>query len=167
MSNRPEQLRLTPDERAELVAYIDGELPEGIARAISTKVTQSATARREVEMLKKTWELLDHLPRAQLSTEFSEKTLATIRRLEVPDTTWQPALATWSRRLAVGFTYLLMGAVAAGAGYALSRWAWPDPTIRLVRDLTLAEHLDEFEEAGTIEFLGQLAESPEFGADNR
>ena len=59
MSRGPEQLRLTPDERADLVAYIDGELPEVVARAVETKLTYSATARREVEMLKKTWELKD------------------------------------------------------------------------------------------------------------
>ena len=59
---QPEQLRLTPDERADLVAFVDGELPEAHSRLISTKLTQSATARREVEMLQKTWEMLDHLP---------------------------------------------------------------------------------------------------------
>ena len=62
MSRGPEQLRLTPDERADLVAYIDGELPEGVSRSLATKLTNSATGRREVEMLRKTWELLGHLP---------------------------------------------------------------------------------------------------------
>ncbi len=60
MAKKPEQLRLTPDERADLVAYIDGELPETHSQAISTKLTHSATARREVEMLQKTWEMLDY-----------------------------------------------------------------------------------------------------------
>ena len=64
MGIQPEQLRLTPDERADLVAYVDGELPEAHSRTISTKLTQSATARREVEMLQKTWEMLDHLTAA-------------------------------------------------------------------------------------------------------
>ena len=58
----PDQLRLTPDERADLVAFVDGELPESTSRSLSTKLTQSTTARREVEMLRKTWELLGHLP---------------------------------------------------------------------------------------------------------
>ena len=35
----------------------------------------------------------------------------------------------------------------------------------LVRDLTLAEHLDEYLEVGSFEFLSQLAESQEFGGD--
>ena len=48
--------------RANLVAYIDGELPDATSRVLSTKLTHSATARQEVEILKKTWELLGHLP---------------------------------------------------------------------------------------------------------
>ena len=67
VARRPEQLRLTPDERADLVAYVDGELPETHARSIATKLTHSATARREVEMLQKTWELLDYLPRPEVT----------------------------------------------------------------------------------------------------
>ena len=47
-----------------------------------------------------------------------------------------------------------------GAGYSLTRWAWPDKTERLVQDLTLADHLDEYLEVGTFEFLTELAESP-------
>ena len=52
MSAGPEQ-RLNPEERANLVAYIDGELTDHESRAIATKLTQSATARQEVDALKK------------------------------------------------------------------------------------------------------------------
>ena len=83
MASRPDQLRLTPDERADLVAYVDGELPEVHARSIATKLTKSATARREVEMLQKTWEMLDLLPLPPATERFSEKTVSHIRRLEL------------------------------------------------------------------------------------
>ena len=73
MANRPEQLRLSPDERADLVAYVDGELADARSRVITTKLTMSATARREVEMLRKTWELLDHLPLPEVPEEFASK----------------------------------------------------------------------------------------------
>jgi hypothetical protein len=77
----PEQ-RLSPEERANLAAYIDGELTENESRAIATKLSLSAIARREVESLKKTWELLEYLPRPNVSQEFSERTLTSIRSLE-------------------------------------------------------------------------------------
>ena len=166
-ASRPEQLRLTPDERADLVAYVDGELPESHSRVISTKLTQSATARREVEMLQKTWELLDYLPLPQATGEFSEKTVSQIRRLELRDRSWEPAVAAWSARVARIMAYLLVGAAFLGVGFALTRWVWPDPTTRLVRDLTLAEHLDEYLEVGSFEFLSQLADSKAFGDDDR
>jgi hypothetical protein len=167
VSSRPEQLRLTPDERADLVAYVDGELPESHARTISTKLTKSATARREVEMLQKTWEMLDHLPRPQVTEQFSEKTVSHIRRLELQGNTWEPILVAWSARVGRLALYLLIAGAFLGLGYSLTRWAWPDKTTRLVRDLTLADRLDEYLEVGSFEFLSQLAESQEFGPATR
>jgi anti-sigma factor RsiW len=148
-----------------LVAYVDGELPETHSRLLSTKLTHSATARREVEMLRQTWELLDYLPLPHATDHFSEKTVSHIRRLELQGHTWEPVVAAWSARLARVMLYVLVGAVFLGAGFALTRWVWPDPTSRLVHDLTLAEHLDEYLEVESFEFLSQLAESKEFGVD--
>jgi anti-sigma factor RsiW len=167
VATRPEQLRLTPDERVDLVAYIDGELPEAHARSIETKLIHSATARREVEMLRKTWALLDHLARPQVSEKFTEKTISNIQRLDLGLRSWEPTLAAWSALLARAIVCLLIGGAFLGMGYAATRWLWPDPTARLVQDLTLAEHLDEYLEVGTFEFLSQLADSREFGGVDR
>jgi len=165
VATRPDQLRLTPDERADLVAYIDGELPETHSRSIETKLTHSATARREVEMLEKTWELLDYLPRPHVTEQFSEKTISHIQRLELKGRLWEPVVAAWSAVVGRAMVYLLIGGTFLGLGYAVTRWVWPDPTVRLVQDLTLAEHLDEYLEVGSFEFLSQLADSREFAAD--
>jgi anti-sigma factor RsiW len=154
---------LTPDERADLVAYVDGELPEVTARAIATKLTHSATARREVEMLQRTWELLGHLPMPQVDAEFSERTISHIRGLELTTPGWDPRVRLWTMRSAWAFLYLVLCGAGLGLGYAAARWLWPDPAARLARDLTLAEHLDEYLEVGSFEFLSQLADSPEFG----
>jgi len=163
MGNRPEQLRLSPDERADLVAYLDGELPDAHARLISTKLTQSATARREVEILKKTWELLDFLPRPKAPPEFSERTISRIHRLELEGHSWEPLVALWSLQAARVIAYVIVVVVSLGVGYVVTRYAWPDPSARMARDLTLAEHLDEYLEVGSFEFLSQLAASNEFG----
>src|SRR3954451_11306178 len=74
----PDQQRLTPNERADLVAYLDGELGEAESRAIATKLAHSATARREVEFLEKTWELLEYLPRPKASEDFTARTLTEV-----------------------------------------------------------------------------------------
>lgn len=131
MSRGPEQLRLTPDERADLVAYIDGELPESMSRALSTKLTQSATGRREVEMLKKTWELLGHLPAPEMDPQFGERTITEIRRLDVKAApTWDPRVKSLTAKSAHVVAYLLLATASLGLGYAATRWIWPDPSAR-------------------------------------
>jgi hypothetical protein len=165
VANRPEQLRLSPDERADLVAYVDGELADARSRVITTKLTMSATARREVEMLRKTWELLDFLPLPEAPEEFASKTVSHIQHSEQGGRRWEPAVWAWSARTVQAVVYLVIAAASLGLGYALTRWAWPDPTRRLMRDLTLAERLDEYVDVGTFEYLSELAESREFGSE--
>lgn len=162
MSRGPEQLRLTPDERADLVAYVDGELPEASHRALSTKLTQSATARREVEMLRKTWELLGHLPFPEVDPDFPERTITEIRRLDMRDPAWGASVRAWSDRLLLIGIYLVAGVIPLGLGYAATRWLWPDPSARLVRQLSLAEHLDEYLEVESFDFLSELADTADF-----
>ena len=67
----PDQQRLSTEDRSNLVAYLDGELTTPRPGSIATKLTQSVTARREVEALRKTWELLDLLPRPKASEDFT------------------------------------------------------------------------------------------------
>ena len=60
---------------------------------------------------------------------------------------------------------LVVAAVCLGLGYAATRWAWPDPSARLARNLSLAEHLDEYLDVGSFEYLDRLAEVPEFNVE--
>jgi hypothetical protein len=161
----PEQHRLSPAERANLVAYIDRELNDAESRAIATKLTQSVTARRELEALEKTWELLDFLPRPQPSAGFTERTLSEVqlqvdregRLLNIAD-----AAAVRLIRVAV----LVFSSLATLAlCYVATRWIWPDPTGRLERHLSLAEHLDEYLDVGSYDFLNKLDQSPEFNEE--
>ena len=162
MSRGPEQLRLSPDERADLVAYVDGELPEATSRALSTKLTQSATARREVEMLNKTWELLGRLPFPEVDEQFSERTATEIRAIDLRSPAWEASVQSWSSRGVEAAAYVVLAALAMGIGYGATRWLWPDPSARLARDLSVAEHLDEYLEVGSFDFLNELVDEPEF-----
>jgi hypothetical protein len=116
-----------------------------------------------VEMLQKTWEMLDLLPLPPATERFSERTISQIRQLELKADRWEPLISDWSARLGRLAIYLVLGLLTAGLGYSLTRWGWPDKTVRLVKDLTLADHLDEYLEVGSFEFLTELAESPQFG----
>ncbi len=125
-------------------------------------MTQSATARREVEMLKKTWELLGHLPFPEVDAQFSERTLTGIRRIELKNPAWESSVKIWSSWAIHAAIYVVLAVMTAALGYAATRWVWPDRSARLARDLSVAEHLDEYLEVGSFEFLNELAESPEF-----
>jgi hypothetical protein len=161
MAVGPDQ-RLSPEERANLVAYIDGELTETESRAIATKLSLSPVARREVDSLKRTWDLLELLPRPKGSPEFSERTLTSIRAFETRGLSWGQTTNAWfsqAAKLAIG---LGVAAISLALGFVLTRWAWPDPAARLARDLSLAEHLDEYQEVGSFELLDELVKSREF-----
>lgn len=161
----PDQLRLTPTERANLVAYLDGELPEAESRAIATKLTQSATARREIESLRQTWELLNHLPRPSASEQFTERTLSEVRRFEAEGGRFETLFAQVIQRLSRAGLWVAVSIGAFAVSFSIARWVWPNPTAQLQSNLSIAEHLDEYREVGTFEFLQQLANSPEFGKD--
>ena len=159
--------RLTDIERANLVAYLDGELNQTEAHVLGTKITQSVTARREIDTLKKTWELLDFLPKVEPVEDFAGRT-ATLALQQVPGRADRLVdvggrIAPMAARLAV---LCAVAAVTVALGFSLTRWVWPDPSARLVRDLPIAEHLDELREVGSIEFLKLLESSPHFSEDS-
>ena len=156
----PDQQRLSIDERSNLVAYLDGELNDAQSRVIATKLTQSLTARREVDVLQKTWELLDLLPRPKASEDFTARTLSVAIR--PGDGRIASAASDVARRIGMGLALTLASTTLFLAGYLLTSRVWPNPSARLARDLPIAESLDEYRDVQTIEFLEQLDKSPEF-----
>jgi anti-sigma factor RsiW len=156
----PDQQRLSIDERANLVAYLDGELNDAQTRSIATKLTQSLTARREVEALQKTWEMLDLLPRPKASEDFTARTLSVAT--QQGDGRIASAASDVARRIGRGMAWATASALLFVVGYFLTSRVWPNPSARLARDLPIAESLDEYRDVGSFEFLQQLDESSEF-----
>jgi anti-sigma factor RsiW len=150
-------VRLTPEIRADFVAYLDGELDEDATRKIEAVIAQSEVARGDMEALARTYELLDTLDRPAASDDFAARTMATIRVDEVrpdPRDTW------WYRATRQTAAFALWSAVLFGAavvGYlATSRWV-RTPADQLVEQLPLIEQLDLYTEVGSIEFLQRLS----------
>ena len=158
----PDHQRLSPDERSNLVAFLDGELPTPLAEAIAAKLTQSMTARREVEVLKKTWEMLDLLERPQASVDFTARTLVQIESLEGRGDRIASAASEIFRKVLIAAGWTVAAAVLVLAGYTITSRIWPNPSARLTRDLSIAESLDAYREVGGIEFLRKLDAAPEF-----
>jgi hypothetical protein len=149
-----------------LVAYLDGELNEAEAGALETKLTQSVSARREVEALEQTWELLEHLPRPQAPPELVSRTLTQVSEFDSRGGRLASAAREGSRVAMRIVACLLVAAATLLMAYVATRWLWPDPTARLAQNLPLVENLDEYKEVGSIELLKQLDESPEFNSES-
>src|SRR5690242_19308527 len=122
MGTGPDQHRLTPAERANLVAYLDGELNAAETLAIATKLTRSATARRELEALEKTWEMLDHLPRPQVSPQLTARTLTEVKQLSLAGEQFESKVKHAAVRALRASVWVIASLLALGAGYAITQW---------------------------------------------
>ena len=139
----------------ELVAYLDGELDLDASRRIEERLANEAFVRQELNRLEKTWRLLERLPRAEVDENFTRSTIEMLAVKANEDLQQQKALEPRRklRRLAAAAAIAL---VAAGVGYAVSRWQWPDPNEQLARDMPVLENLDEYRQIENIEFLREL-----------
>ena len=163
-------LHLTDDERAELVAFLDGELADDAARAVEARINVDPGYRAEADSLKRAWEMLDFLPKSEPMPSFTERTLSKLsptsavrdRRLpalpgERPWWFWPAVAGGWS----VAFS-LILGLTYRGYGWAVPR----EPgEADLVRDLRLIENKKAYENVEDFEFLRQLDHPDLFGDD--
>lgn len=157
--------KLTSEQRDNLVAYLDGELDDASTQEIEQSLARSADARHEVEMLTRTWELLDTLPKSKASDEFSERTLSSIKveDLTQSGTGWF-CPANWGRR-AYPVLWCLGLIVAATAGFSVSRYGIPDESEQLVEELPLIEKYNVYSDIVDVEFLQELQKSGLFDED--
>ncbi|MGL4462801.1 MAG: hypothetical protein ACRDD1_17020 [Planctomycetia bacterium] len=147
--------RLTSEERNELVAFLDGEADPTLASQLSLKIDRSVSARREVDALKQTWELLDHLPRPNPSGRFTQHTIELVKIEGRQATERRQAAADVAGNVAGVFVWVLVGVGCFVGGLVGVRF-WPDRNLELARDLPIIERLDDYQAAGDLQFLKQL-----------
>jgi hypothetical protein len=117
---------LNDTDRANLVAYLDGELDARSARAVEARLKSDEEARTEVSSLRKTWQLLDHLPRSAPSKAFTSQTL---QKLSALRSQAQPAEATWRwRPWMIGLTWAAAVLLAGVIGFVVVSRAYPPPS---------------------------------------
>lgn len=155
-------VRLSAEQREDLVAYLDGELPDDQVQQIDRIIAGSEVARHEVEALARTWEMLDMLPPATASEDFASKTLTNLKAMEAPlqitDQWWFQHL----KRILIATGWVAAAGVSAWLGYQLTRSWIPNPHEQLLRDLPVIENFDEYQEAREMEFLHELKRSSLF-----
>ncbi len=155
-------LRLSADQRDDLVAYLDGELPDQVAQAIDQVLARSEVARHEVEALARTWEMLDVLPTPKASEEFIERTMTTLKVGEVPYDITEQAWFGYLKKGAVLAVWIAALGASGWLGFQITaRWI-PNEHELMLEDLPVLQRLDDYQEIRTIDFLEQLHRSRAF-----
>lgn len=159
-----ERVPLSDQDRATLVAYLDGELDEEAARRVEARISQDPAVRAEVESMKRTWDLLDYLPRAEPSSNFTHRTVGLVTAEQVAAQKSRRRRRRWL--LGAGWAAAVL--VAALAGYGGVTFLTPhEPTEEeLARDLRLIENWKLYDQVDDLDFLKALDHPDLFGDDS-
>ncbi len=157
---------LNDQEKADLVAFLDGELKGEPARALETKLSLDPSARAEAESLKRTWGLLDYLPKPEPSPQFTHRTLEKMAPIRATDSIplARPSLRPWW----IGACWAGAVLLAASVGFfAANLSGGGDTTNRdLTRDLRVIENKRFYDHVDDLEFLTALDQPDLFGDDS-
>lgn len=162
-----EKTELTIEQREDLVAYLDGELDEERTQAMERLLAQNPQARHEVDMLTRTFSLLDSLPRLSASSEFSQQTMEIVRSDASPPTMRDRAWYRNARRGIVVASWVVGLLLAGMTGYYSAEYFFPKERPELVQELPVIENLDAYSDVRNIDFLKELQKNKVFDDDGR
>ncbi len=148
--------RLSVQQRADLVAYLDGELDDSETRSIEETLAKSPAARRDVEMLSRAWDMLDLLPRLDPGEEFTQQTISRLRAVEQGKQATTAKLGVWTRRCLVAAIWMAGLATAILCGIFTAVQTLPNEGQQMIDDFPVVEKLDLYESVGSLEFLEEL-----------
>jgi anti-sigma factor RsiW len=158
------------DELSEaLTAYLDGELPYEQQLAIEARINSDPAVRRELEKLRRAWEMLDYLPRKEPSPDFTQRTISQLTLIPLSQST---PVATRRFALPPLIGWLALWLVMVVAGYGLTALAdyqlklfHPrlDLEAELPSERSIAEHLRIYRHIDDLDFARQLDRPELFG----
>ena len=144
-----------PQIDEELVAYLDGELDAEAVVRFEARLADHANLRQKLQQHRRTWDLLDELPRINVDDQFTQTTVEMVA-ISVAD---EVENASHHESLRATLGWLIGGGVALAAslvGYTWVASIVAAPNRQLVEDLRVIENLDEYRAVEDIEFLRAL-----------
>lgn len=176
---------------AEIVAYLDGELDAAAARRVEARIAADPKLRARAEGLKRSYDLLDFLPKPEPSAAFASRTLDKLPAVKsspaaapVPVPVSQPSgtgtlvLTPVPPRSGVwALALVFVIGVSLGLGYlgtaAARTYLFPPPALPPeptadtlpLADYRVVERLPLYAAADDLEFVEKLAEPDRFGDD--
>ena len=162
MSNQP---AFSEEEREDLIAYLDGELDEEAARAIEAKLALDPAARAEADSLKRTYDLLDFLPKSEPSANFTNKTMSRIAPIQTGARSRMMRGGIPWRLVFAGLGWAAALMLAALGGYSGYNRLVPGDA-ELARDLRIIENKRLYELVEDMNFVRELDQLDLFGPDS-
>ncbi|MCC7083412.1 MAG: hypothetical protein IT427_00215 [Pirellulales bacterium] len=139
----------------QLTAYLDGELPPAEARQVEDMLADDQRARRRLNQLASSWDLLDRLPRAAVDENFTRSTVEMVA-LSTEEDIAQAVAAEPSRRQMRWLAAAVIALLAAGVGFTAVSVAMPKNNDALLRDLPVVANFELYHSVGSVELLRQL-----------
>jgi hypothetical protein len=154
-----------PDDEDDLVAYLDGELADGDERTVESQLATDPAARTRAEQYRKTFDLLDYLPRPQPSAEFASRTVTMVHPAAYSGST-QPLAAPPRVRWPEVFGWVVAAVIAGASGFlvhATLRSSVGDPDDRVAEaDLPVIQRLPLYLGVDSVEYLRELEKTDLF-----
>lgn len=148
----------------ELVAYLDGELPDADRARIEKRLASDVSCQRKLAQLQKAWDLLDMLQKSEPGAEFTRSTVEMVAiQQEKEAELWQ---STVKRSQAVWFIGGgLAIALSLAGGFFLARYQLEAPDRKLLQDMPVIERVDQYRHAESVEFLERLRQEGLFAGE--
>jgi hypothetical protein len=148
----------------QLIAYLDGELDADSRNRLEEQLSLNSQLRQRLKELQQSWDLLDELPRDQVDDTFARSTVEMVAiRAESEVDASARRVSQW-KRIVWGLGFAAIG-VAAATGFWLTFFRLTEPNRQVVKDLPILEHLDAYQNAGSIDFLRALEKEGLFGEE--
>ncbi len=162
---------LVSDE--DLVAYLDGELPPDDERTVEAQLAADADARARADELKRTYDLLDFLPKPEPSASFTTRTMTAVMPLSsasasgsqfvpasAPARRWWPEAVAW---VAVAVVAVALGGFAHRLVVPPAVEKPPDPPT--ADDFKLMARLPLYAGVDDLDFLRALERADLFDGE--
>lgn len=145
----------------ELVAFLDDELDEETSERVVERLKIDPAYQQQLNKLQAAWDLLDELPRMQVSESFTQSTIEMVAL--TAQTEAVKAEENFYRKRNWQAIALGIGALGLGfAGYMVISRQLDEPNRKLVQDLPVIENIDLYRVADNVDFLRSLDEASLF-----
>lgn len=148
----------------QLVAYLDGELDAESSLEVERRLAADESFRRELQQLQRAWDMLDELPKSELSDSFTQTTVEMVVLSAEQELEQQKSRVHWQRRV-----WWLAGAVSLVVASLVGFWTLAAllarPNEQMVRDLPVIENVDLYRVAESADYLRELHDSGLFAEE--